>query len=114
MNYDTVLQNIEEHIEETYKVLNQTHNLTVQEKQQQLNSRVKDILSKLPDLNQQNQKEDDSNGGFFELSKLSLEQKARIYYLKGKALEVFQEYNKDAEEALSKAVCLFAYVYVNT
>lgn len=112
MNHDAVLQSIEEHIEETYKVLNQTHNLSAQEKQQQLNSRVKEILSKLPDLNQQNQREDDGNGGLFELSKLSLEQKARIYYLKGKALEVFQEYSKDAEEALSKAVCLLTCVLV--
>ena len=99
---NSLLDQVEDKVDALYEQLNQfSDTLSAEEKQQRLKTQVDEILSMMPDLNNTNLQDD------LERTKLTVDQKARIWYLRGKSLEVFRSYSKEAEEALSKAVRVF-------
>lgn len=79
----------EESIEELYKL---SKDMTIETalRDIQIKERVDRILFAIPNVENQ--------------SDLAVKQKAKIYFLRGKSLEILPQYSKEAEEFLSKAV----------
>jgi tetratricopeptide (TPR) repeat protein len=87
---DGRLHSVEEQITQLYDVSKNTA-VGITTRELELKDRVDRILSDLPNAEHTD-------------SKFTAKQKAKIYFLRGKALEVLPQYSKEAEECLSRAV----------